>query len=158
MEIEIFADGISREDADLENHRVGCRGIVKKDNLYLMVFVEKQGIFTFPGGGLEIGETLEECVSREILEETGIKVIVGELKVSITEYFIESVWTNHYFICEYQNGDSEVNLTKEELELGMSVHWKSLEEIFDIFDNYETIHEHGPNVHNREFLGFINSI
>ncbi len=33
-----------------------------------------------------------------------------------------------------------------------------MEEVLDIFENYETIHEHGPNVHNREFLGFINSI
>ena len=74
-------------------------------------------------------KSLEECVSREILEETGITVSVGKEKVSITEYFIESVWTNHYFICEYLNGDSSVNLTSEEIALGMSVHWKSLEEI-----------------------------
>ena len=158
MIIEIIADDISKEDSNLENHRVGCRGIVKKGDLYLMVFVPKMGIYTFPGGGLEDYETEEECVIRELLEETGIKVKVIEKKVSITEYFIESVWTNHYFICDYLNGDNGVNLTEEEVSLGMEVVWKTFEEVLDIFENYETIHKHGPNVHNREFLGFINSI
>jgi len=158
MKIEIFADDLTKDDCDLSALRVGCRGILKKDNKYLMVFVNKQGVFTFPGGGLEDNETLEECVKREVLEETGITVKVLEKKVSITEYFSDSVWTNHYFVCEYLNGDSATSLTEEEIHLGLDTVWKTMEEVLDIFENYETIHEHGPNVHNREFLGFINSI
>ena len=158
MKIEIFADDIRKEDADLTNHRIGCRAIIKKNDLYLMVHIKKMDIFTFPGGGLEENETLEECTMREVLEETGIKVKVIEKKVSVVEYFIESVWTNHYFICEYINGDSESNLTEEEISLGLEVVWKNFDEVLDIFENYKTIHEFGPNVHNREFLGFINSI
>ena len=158
MEIEIFSDDITKEDADLSNHRVACRGIIKKDDLYLMVHIKKMDIFTFPGGGVEENESLEECTVREVLEETGVKCKVIEKKVSITEYFIESVWTNHYFICEYINGDSDSDLTEEEIFLGLDVVWKTAEERMDLFENHQTIHEHGPNIHNREFLGFINSI
>jgi 8-oxo-dGTP pyrophosphatase MutT (NUDIX family) len=158
MEIDIFSDDISIEDANLENHRIACRGIVKKDDLYLMVFIKEMGIFTFPGGGLEDGETQEECAKREIMEETGIKIKVLKKKVSITEYFVESVWTNNYFICEYIEGGFDRNLTEEEKSIGMETVWKTIDEVMDIFENYETIHEYGPNVHNREFLGFINSI
>jgi len=158
MEIEIFADDLTKKDCDLSNHRVGCRGIIKKDGKYLMVHVLKMDIFTFPGGGLELNESLEECVIREVLEETGIAASVKELKVSITEYFKDSVWTNHYFICEYLNWDNTANLTEEEKSLGLDVEWKTFEEVINIFENHETNHIYGPNVHNREFLGFINSI
>ena len=35
-----------------------------------------QEYYTFPGGGLEEGETLEECAIREVKEEFGINVKV----------------------------------------------------------------------------------
>ena len=37
------------------------------------------GRWTLPGGALELGETLEVGVAREILEETGLEVRVGPL-------------------------------------------------------------------------------
>ncbi len=38
-----------------------------------------KGKWSFPGGAVILGETLEEAVKREILEETGIDVKVGPL-------------------------------------------------------------------------------
>ncbi len=37
------------------------------------------GRWSLPGGGLEVGETLEQGVAREVLEETGLEVRVGPL-------------------------------------------------------------------------------
>ena len=157
MHIEIYDNGIETEDVLDVPSRTACRGIVKKDGLYLLTKL-KNDIHMFPGGGIEEGEVPEEACVREMLEETGITVTVVRETVRITEYFIDSIWTNIYFICDYVEKTQEPSLTDEEKELGLETLWLSEEELLDILENNMTKHAHGPNVHNREFLGFINSI
>ena len=62
-----------------------------------------QEYYTFPGGHLEEGETLEEGVIREIKEEFGIDV-----RVVRNVYELENNKLNmkeYFFLCEYINGE-----------------------------------------------------
>jgi 8-oxo-dGTP diphosphatase len=43
--------------------------------------------YDFPGGAIEIGETIEEALVREFKEETGLKVKVGEIVLAHTSFF-----------------------------------------------------------------------
>ena len=60
-------------------HIIAAAGIVVNDkNEILMIKNNRRG-WEFPGGQVEVGENVIDAVKREILEETGIDVEVGEL-------------------------------------------------------------------------------
>ena len=93
-----------------EKVRIRVAGIVPINDGF--VFMHRKNVvrnkdyqeyYTFQGGGLEEGETLEEGVIREIKEEFGIHVRVikkmyelENLKLHMKEYF---------FLCEYVDGE-----------------------------------------------------
>jgi 8-oxo-dGTP diphosphatase len=61
---------------------VGIGGVIIEDGRTLLIRRGSEplrGEWSIPGGTLELGETLEEGVARELLEETGIVVRVVEL-------------------------------------------------------------------------------
>ncbi|HMC75745.1 MAG TPA: NUDIX hydrolase [Vicinamibacterales bacterium] len=59
---------------------VGVGAVVLVDGRVVLVkrtHEPLKGAWNLPGGGVELGETLEEACAREVLEETGLVVDVG---------------------------------------------------------------------------------
>ena len=60
---------------------VGVGGVVIRDGCALLIrrgHAPLKGEWSIPGGTLEVGETIAEGIQRELLEETGMVVRVGE--------------------------------------------------------------------------------
>jgi 8-oxo-dGTP diphosphatase len=63
-----------------DHPRVGVGAVVLREGRVLLVrrgAAPAQGLWAIPGGGLRLGETLQQGAEREILEETGIVVRAG---------------------------------------------------------------------------------
>ena len=63
------------------------------------------GLWEFPGGKREAGETFEECLVRELREELGVKTEVGELFESVTHAYPAKTVQLKFFLCRLLSGE-----------------------------------------------------
>lgn len=67
--------------------RVSAYGLIRQENKVLMVKDKNNFLFTTPGGGIEVNESIELGLEREIKEETGAQAQVGRLISASEDWF-----------------------------------------------------------------------
>ena len=80
----------------------------------------EQGLWEFPGGSVEFGETLTQALQREMYEEYGIKVSVGEL-VDVVDHILNQEhqhWVSPTFICQIISGEPYIREPAKCTEIG----------------------------------------
>jgi 8-oxo-dGTP pyrophosphatase MutT (NUDIX family) len=77
---------------------VSVKGVVLRGGRVLLLRNDR-GEWELPGGRLEVGETPEQCVAREIAEETGWRVTTGPILDSWL-YHLAAV-DRHVFVVTY---------------------------------------------------------
>lgn len=66
-------------------YRVSVKALIFDGQRRLLVFQDKNGLYEMPGGGWEHGETLEECITRELHEEMRIvPATIGDIQFAYT--------------------------------------------------------------------------
>ena len=104
--------------------------IIHRDGAYFATqrgYGEFEGMWEFPGGKIESGESREVALKREIQEDLGVDIVIEDL-ICTTEYDYPSFHlTMHCYLCRITSGDIELRehksarwLTAETLD---SVEW-----------------------------------
>jgi 8-oxo-dGTP pyrophosphatase MutT (NUDIX family) len=77
---------------------VSIKGVVVLDGSVLLLKNDRDE-WELPGGRIEVGETPEQCVVREVAEETGVPVTAGP-NLDSWMYYIASA-DKHVFVATY---------------------------------------------------------
>lgn len=67
----------------------------------------ERGLWEFPGGSVELGERLADALRREIREEYGVEIEVGEL-LDVVDHILPDEgqhWVSPTFICRIASGE-----------------------------------------------------
>lgn len=121
------------EDSQL-TFRPSVYGVIIQKN---KVLLSKQWDgYDFPGGGVEIGESITKALEREVKEETGLDVKVGKIvlctdaffKLPFHEMFVHSILI--YYLCDITGGVISIDgLDEDEKSCVNLPEWISLSDI-----------------------------
>lgn len=97
---------------------LAAAGIVVKDQKWLVVkkkYGGLKGLWSFPAGFVNEGETVDEAAIREVQEETGIKTKVKDI-VGIRTGVINEVISDNMIVFLLEDIGGEISVQEYELE------------------------------------------
>jgi len=99
--------------------------IIKHDNKIFVTrrsYGEFENMWEFPGGKMEMGETREEALIREIKEELELDIDISKYLTTIDYDYPTFHLTMHCFICTISGGKLQLNAHND-------AKWTTLEEL-----------------------------
>jgi len=96
--------------------------------LFLMKSHKWKNKYVIPGGHVELGETIEEALKREVKEETGMDIY--DVKFIVIQDFVfgDEFWKKKHFIfidCACRTNSTDIRLNSE----GQEYKWFSLDNL-----------------------------
>ena len=80
----------------------------------------ERGLWEFPGGSVELGETMAAALRREMREEFGIEITVGEL-LDVVDHILKQEgqhWVSPTYLCTITSGEPHIMEPEKCAEIG----------------------------------------
>jgi 8-oxo-dGTP diphosphatase len=80
----------------------------------------ERGLWEFPGGSVELGERLVDALQREIREEYGVEIAVGDL-LDVVDHILPDEgqhWVSPTFVCRAVAGEPVIREPEKCSEIG----------------------------------------
>lgn len=114
--------------------RLRAAAIIIKDGCVLMVKNGRTPYYYSVGGAIRLGETAQEAVRREVLEECGLDLCILRLAAIHQNFFLDSEPDGHrwhelalYYLMDYQGGQLSSARSLSMLGSPETLHWIPLD-------------------------------
>jgi 8-oxo-dGTP diphosphatase len=86
--------------------------------------VHLEGYWEFPGGKCQEGESLHQCLKRELKEELGVEVTIGDEVLAVGHDYPDRHVELHFLACAFVNAPMPL--------LGQEMRWVPREELREL--------------------------
>ncbi|TRZ65029.1 MAG: NUDIX domain-containing protein [Spirochaetia bacterium] len=153
-------DEVNPEELEKYEFRQTARAIVfDKEGKIALLFVSKKGYHKLPGGGIEKGESIEDALKRECLEEIGCEIkITGEIGTIIEHRKAFKINQESFcYLAKVVGEKGEPAFMDDEIEEGFLALWVSLDEAIKILETDKSDDYQGKFIKIRD-LAFLREI
>ncbi len=150
--------------AEISHIRYTARAIVFNNDRFAFLPIRGEDDFGIRdhietiGGGIEAGESAEETVIRECLEEAGIEVNIKDFLGVVVDHYhlIQRQTVSYFFLAEAINDGHQTHRTDMEKSLMDEVLWLSEEECLKMLDM--PVEKIGRLIQRRDKIAFLEAL
>lgn len=123
-------------DIDFEDRQTGKAIVFDEDVNLALVGTKVNSFYLLPGGGIDKGESVEEGIIRECLEEIGCNVVLQNEIGVIDDYRNRDKkhCINYCYVAKLVGEKGDLTLTEEEQKNGLHVIWVPLAKAISILE------------------------
>lgn len=105
--------------------------LIRTDDKYAVTYEKSSNSYALPGGSIDPGEDQISALIREVFEETGCSCdVISPLGIiHENRSRADTTRSTYYFVVHTSTKQSALHLTEEEIKLGTSLLWCSLEDL-----------------------------
>ena len=134
--LKIFnEENFSKDELQGFTLRLSTRALLQdNEGNFALLYSHKFEYYEIPGGGVDMGETIEEGFRRECLEETGCRVEIINI-IGVTQEVRGSkkrINESHCFLAKVAGEKGETQFEEDELVEGFELLWLSPAKAYEL--------------------------